>query len=61
MTEVVMVEKLFYRDEREGSDGENDLQAFHAELARSRQLLTPPRCRATTQPADLAEHRKVHE
>ena len=56
-----MVEKLFYRDEREGSDGENDLQAFHAELARSRQLLTPLRCRPTTQPADLAEHRKVHQ
>ena len=56
---VVVVEQLFYGEESQRSDGEHDLQALHAELARARRLLTPERCRTAAQPAKLAENGKI--
>lgn len=56
---VVVVEELFYCDECQRSDGEDDLQALHAELTRAWRLLTPERCRTKAQPTDLREDAEI--
>jgi hypothetical protein len=56
---VVVVKQLFYGDQSQRSEGEDDLQALHAELARARRLLTPERCRTAAQPAKLAEDGEI--
>ena len=58
---VVMVEDFFHGDESESGDGEDDLQAFHAEPARARRRLTPLGGRAAAQPADLGKDREIQQ
>jgi hypothetical protein len=58
---VVAVKDFLHRDEHESGDGENDLQAFHAESARAQRMLTPLRCGATAQPTNLGKDRKVEQ
>jgi hypothetical protein len=52
---------LFHRDEHKGGDGEDDLQALHAELVWAWWLLPPLRGRATAQPADLREDDEIQQ
>jgi hypothetical protein len=58
---VVAVKDFLHGDEHEGGDGEDDLQAFHAESARAQRMLTPLRCGTTAQPANLGKDRKVEQ
>jgi hypothetical protein len=58
---VVVMKALFHRDQRKGGDGEDDLQALHAELVRAWCLLPPLRGRATAQPADLREDDQIQQ
>jgi hypothetical protein len=61
VADFVMVKHLLHSYEDESGDGEDNLQAFHAEFARTRRVLTPLRCRTTAQPADLGKNRKIQQ
>lgn len=60
-TVVVVMKALFHRDERKGGDGEDDLQALHAELVRTWWLLPPLRGRTMAEPADLCEDDEIQQ
>lgn len=58
---VPVVEELLHCDQRESGDGEEDLEALHAELVRAWWLLPPLRGRTTAQAADLREHYEIQQ